>query len=192
MPNAPELPLRELIAADYRRYRSRSTSFFGVAQRHGFWGGLSYRVCHHLQVAKPAAIPRVVRSILIVTLSKLAVLLCGVEIQPATRVGPGLVINHFGPLVVHHDVVIGANCNLGHGVTIGIGGRGGARGCPVIGDGVWIGPQCVIFGPIEVGDDVAIGAGSILSTSVPDHAVVVGNPARVVSLEGASDLLGRR
>ena len=184
------MTLRELIVADYRRYRTdRSSSFWGVAQRQGFWAGLSYRVCHELYVSPPPGVPRIVRSLIIVVFGKLSAFLFGVEIQPGASVGPGLVINHFGPLVVHHDVVIGANFSLGHSVTIGVGGRGEHRGSPVIGDRVWIGPQCVIFGPIVVGDDVAVGAGSIISKSVPDHAVVAGNPAAVISYDGSEDLL---
>ena len=181
--------LRAVIAADYARYRSAGASgFWGVAQRPGFWGGSCFRVAHHLHTSPPAALPRLVRSLAIVVLGRLSVLLFGVEIQPGATVGPGLVINHFGPLVVHGDVVIGEGCNLGHSVTIGVGGRGDRRGCPVIGDRVWIGPQCVIFGPITIGDDVAIGAGSIVRASVPDHAVVAGNPAQVESHEGSGDL----
>jgi serine O-acetyltransferase len=185
------MTLRELILTDYRRYRTRGASgFWGVAQRQGFWAGVSYRICHHLLPAEPAGLPRLVRSLTIVVMSKLSAFLFGVEIQPGAVVGPGLVINHFGPLVVHHDVVIGSNCNLAHSVTIGVGGRGDHRGCPVIGDRVWIGPQCVIFGPITIGDDVAVGAGSIVTRSVPDHAVVAGNPATVISYDGSDDLLG--
>jgi serine O-acetyltransferase len=185
-----DMTLRDVITADYYRYRrGGASSFWGVAQRQGFWAGLCFRVCHHLHTTPPAGVPRLARSVVIVVLGKLSTVLFGVEIQPGATIGPGLIINHFGPLVVHADAVIGEHCNLGHSVTIGVGGRGDDRGCPVIGDRVWIGPQCVIFGPITIGDDVAIGAGSIVDRSVPDRAVVAGNPAKVISFASSEGLL---
>jgi serine O-acetyltransferase len=70
----------------------------------------------------------------------------------------GLYIGHFGGIFVNDDVVMGENCNLSQGVTIGLGGRREKRGCPKIGDRVFIGPGAKLFGAIEIGNDVAIGA----------------------------------
>lgn len=179
---------RELIRADYLRYRAGSSSVLGVVQRHGFWAGLSYRISHHLLHTPPSWCPRVVRSAAILLLGKLAVFLCNMEIPARCEIGPGLALRHFGPVVIHPDVRIGADCTIGHSVTIGIGGRGDRRGTPVLGDGVWVGPHSITFGPLAIGDDAAIGAGAVVVADVPDHAVVVGNPARVVSHAGASAL----
>jgi len=59
----------------------------------------------------------------------------------------------------------------------------------VIGDRVFIGPGAAVLGPIRIGNDVLIGANAVVIRSVPDRAVVVGNPARVISFNGSFDLV---
>jgi serine O-acetyltransferase len=82
---------------------------------------------------------------------------------------------------------LGTNCNLAHGVTIGLAGRGERRGAPKLGNRVFVGTNAVVVGKITIGDDVMIGAGSVVTTSVPPRGVVLGNPARVVSFDGSFD-----
>ena len=115
----------------------------------------------------------------------------GIAIHEQTRIGPGLFIGHFGGIVVHADIIIGKNCNLSHDVTLGESIRGERKGCPAIGDNVYIGPGAKIFGRIKVGDDVAVGANCVVTKSVPDRAVVVGIPASVISLLGSRDYISR-
>jgi serine O-acetyltransferase len=86
-------------------------------------------------------------------------------------------------------VRIGKNCNLSHSVTIGYKQRGSRQGAPVIGDRVYIGPNSVLVGDIHIGNDVAIGAGSIVVKSVPDRAVVAGNPAQILSYAGSFEMV---
>jgi serine O-acetyltransferase len=109
-------------------------------------------------------------------------------------VGGGLHVSHVGAIVVSPATRLGRDCNLSQGSTIGVGGRGEHRGAPFIGDRVYVGPGAKIFGPIRVGDDVAVGANAVVREDVPDGAVVVGVPARVVSHRGSRDLVlrGRR
>ena len=104
--------------------------------------------------------------------------------------GPGLFISHFGTVIVNPQTRLGSHCNLGHGVTIGSGGRGEkdgdpVEGVPVIGDRVYIGPGACLFGPIEIGDDVAVGANAVVTQSLPARAVAVGIPARIVNRKGS-------
>lgn len=115
----------------------------------------------------------------------------GIDIPWRTKAGPGLYIGHFGGIVVGEGVVIGRNCNISHGVTIGQTNRGPRKGSPTIGDGVYIGAGAKVIGGILVGNDVAIGANTVVTRDVPDHAVVVGMPGRVVSLEGAAGYVNR-
>jgi serine O-acetyltransferase len=68
-------------------------------------------------------------------------------------------------------------------VTIGRGFSEGQEGRPIIGSNVWIGTGSIITGQIEIGDDTAISAGSILSRSVPARCTVAGNPGRVVLVD---------
>jgi serine O-acetyltransferase len=87
--------------------------------------------------------------------------------------------------------VIGRNCNISQGVTIGRANRGRNKGYPVLGDGVYIGPGAVIAGSVRIGNDVAIGANCVVTTDIPDHSVVVGVPGRVISSEGAEGYVNR-
>ena len=115
----------------------------------------------------------------------------GISIPAATRIGPGLFIGHFGGIIVNHHTVIGRNCNLSQGVTLGKANRGRNRGYPTIGDDVFIGPGAVVVGKVRIGNNVAIGANSVVTRDVPDNAVVVGVPGRVVSLAGAEGYVNR-
>src|SRR5204862_6260506 len=84
---------------------------------------------------------------------------------------------------------IGHNCNSGQNVTIGIVVKGAKRWTPTIGNRVFIGAHSVIVGNATIGDDAMICAGSVVTRSVPARAVVMGNPAKVVSLEGSFDYI---
>jgi serine O-acetyltransferase len=75
-------------------------------------------------------------------------------------------------------VVIGENCRIAHGVTIG--GRSGHYEVPVIGNNVTVGVGAVVLGPIKVGDHAIIGANAVVIHDVPAHAVVAGVPARII------------
>jgi serine O-acetyltransferase len=112
-----------------------------------------------------------------------------IHLPPECEIGRGIYLGHFGPTIVHPRVKIGSNCNLSQGVTIGVVQRGKRRGVPTIGDRVYVGPNAVIIGSIIIGNDVAIGAGAVVTESLPDRAVVIGNPARIVSYKGAFDFV---
>jgi len=103
-------------------------------------------------------------------------------------IGKGLYIGHCGGIIVG-PVKMGEYCNISQQVVIGIGGKGEFRGIPEIGDRVYIGPGAKIFGKIKIGHNVAIGANAVVSKSIPDNAVVVGNPGRIVSYEGTNGLI---
>ncbi len=109
----------------------------------------------------------------------------GVEIAPGTQIGPGLLIGHFGGILVSNAAKIGRNCNLGHQVTIGVANRGQRAGVPTLGDNVYIGPGAKIFGAITIGNNVAIGANAVVTHDVPDNAVVAGIPAKIISMKGS-------
>jgi serine O-acetyltransferase len=100
----------------------------------------------------------------------------GISISKLVEIGPGLRIHHFGPIVVHPQVRIGADCTLRHGVTIGNRVEGGP--VPVIGDDVELGAYAQVLGGVRIGDGARIGAMTVVLTDVPAGATVVGNPAR--------------
>jgi serine O-acetyltransferase len=102
-----------------------------------------------------------------------------ISFSKSVTIGPGLRIWHFGGIYIHPGVVIGRNCTLRQGVTIGNREANGA--VPVIGDNVEIGAGAQILGGIRIGNDARVGAMTLVLNDVPDGATVVGIPARVVS-----------
>ncbi len=114
-------------------------------------------------------------------------------IPPEVSAGPGLYIGHLGRVILHPDVVLGRNVNLSTGITIGQANRGSKKGTPVIGDDVWIGTNAVIVGNIRIGNDVMIAPGAYVNTDVPDHSIVIGNPAVIHHSDHATkDYINRR
>ena len=116
----------------------------------------------------------------------------GIQIPWHTKIGRGFYIGHFGCIVVNGATTIGKNCNISQGVTIGQANRGDRRGVATIGDGVYIGPGAKIVGKVSIGNNVAIGANAVVTKDVPDNAVVAGIPARIISLNGATDYVNRK
>ena len=166
---------------DYRRYKATGDS---AARAQGFWASCVYRVSR----AALGARPRWLRAALLplVRVSQTAAeILTGISLPPECEIGDGLYIGHFGSIVLAREARIGYNCSMAQNVTIGLAGRGDERGAPTIGNRVFIGAHSVIVGPIEIGADAMICAGSVVTRSVPPRAVVVGNPARVISYEGS-------
>jgi serine O-acetyltransferase len=93
-------------------------------------------------------------------------------------VGPGLRIIHLGPVVIHSGAVIGRDCTLEHGVTIGE--RRPGEGVPSLGDNVFLGAYAQVLGPVEVGSGARVGALTLVIDDVPAGATAVGVPARVM------------
>jgi len=109
----------------------------------------------------------------------------GFDIPAETIIGKGFYIGHFSGVVISPKVVIGKNCNISQCVTIGYAPRGKHPGYPKIGDNVYIAPGAKIIGGIKIGDNVAIGANAVVLDDVPENAVVVGIPAKVISYKGS-------
>lgn len=96
--------------------------------------------------------------------------------QIGGTLGKGFFIGHFGTIVVNEDAIIGDNCNIAHGVTIGVTRRGKHVGVPVIGNEVWIGTGATIVGRVSIGNNVLIAPGAYVNFDVPCNSVVIGNP----------------
>lgn len=102
---------------------------------------------------------------------------CGVDILPQARIGGGCYIAHGLGLVVGGTTVIGKDCTLLQGVTLGE-ARFTEDACPRIGDRVTIGSHASVLGGISVGDDAFVGAGAVVLEDVPAGSLAVGAPAR--------------
>ena len=97
----------------------------------------------------------------------------GIEIPRQTEVGEGLYIGHFGGITISPDARIGKNVDISQQVTIGVSGHGERRGCPTIGDNVYLAPGAKLFGRITIGNNVAIGANAVVHKDIPDNSTVV-------------------
>lgn len=104
----------------------------------------------------------------------------------SVKVGYGFYIGHGGPFIVHPKVEIGNNCNVSQFTTIGSVTNEAAK----IGDCVWIGPNVVISGKVNIGNAAVIGAGSIVLKDVEENTTVAGNIAVKISDKNSTRLLG--
>lgn len=165
----------ERLRRDFRRLR-------GVKER-GFWMALldallfdsgfqalaAHRMAHALVRHGIPVLPAVCR--------RWAIAACGIDILPRADLGGGCIIAHGIGLVIGGRTVIGEDCTLLHGVTLGE-ARFDELDCPRLGDRVTVGAGAIVLGGITIGDDVLIGAGSVVVSDVPAGAVVAGVPAR--------------
>ncbi|OCA69631.1 serine acetyltransferase [Chryseobacterium artocarpi] len=117
----------------------------------------------------------------------------GFQIYPETQIGEGFYLGHWGSLVINPKTIIGKNCNIAQGVTIGQQNRGKNEGSPVIGDEVWIGANAVIVGAVTIGNNVLIVPNSYVNFDVPPNSVVIGNPAKIITTSDATkDYINRK
>jgi len=165
------------LQRDFRRLRR--------VKRRGFWPALADAVlldsgfqalaAHRFAAAlRRAGVP-----LLPAVLRRWAIGACGVDILPSADIGGGCIIAHGIGLVVGGATVIGEDCTLLHGVTLGE-VRFDELACPRLGDRVTVGAGAIVLGGIEVGDDAMIGAGAVVRDDVPAAACVAGVPARVI------------
>lgn len=107
-------------------------------------------------------------------------LVWGSFIPYQTQIGPGISFGHGMGIVIARPAKIGARCKIRHQVTTANSGEGAA----IIGDDVKIGAGAKILGNVRIGNRSLVGANAVVVHDVPDDAVVVGIPARVVRLNG--------
>lgn len=110
-----------------------------------------------------------------------------IELFGKCDIGPGLYIGHPYCITINADAVLGKNCNIHKGVTIGEENRGERKGSPVIGDCVWIGVNATIVGKITIGNDVLIAPNSFVNRDVPSHSIVLGNPCVIKPCKFATE-----
>ncbi|MBN2816189.1 MAG: serine acetyltransferase [Campylobacterales bacterium] len=105
-----------------------------------------------------------------------------IELPWNTQVGSGLKLYHGQGLVVNDHCIIGKNCTLRHNTTIGHKElqKDVFSDSPIIGDNVDIGPNVCIIGPITIGDNVIIGAGSVVVKDLEENMIYAGNPAKII------------
>ena len=108
----------------------------------------------------------------------------GIEIHPGAQIGRGLFIDHGSGVVIGETTVIGDNCTLYQGVTLGGTGKDKGKRHPTLGNNVLVGSGAKILGPFTVGDNARVAAGAVVLAEVPPNSTAVGVPARIVRKDG--------
>ena len=164
--------LIKLIREDFKRnnknYKSLVVVFF-------------FRIASFFQLSKKNLVVFILGIPFLILYRILIEWIFGIEIPAGCKIGGGVIIDHGQALVINRNVQIGKNCRLRNSTTIGIKmGKDGNYNSPIIGDDVDIGANVIIIGEIRIGNNVIIGAGSVVTKNIPNNSVVVGNPARVI------------
>lgn len=108
----------------------------------------------------------------------------GIDIHPAATIGNGIFIDHGVGLVIGETAEIGDNCVLYQGVTLGGTGKETGKRHPTLEEGVMVSAGAKVLGPVRIGENSKIGAGSVVLKDVPPYSTVVGVPGRVVKQDG--------
>ncbi len=133
---------------------------------------LHYRVAHRLYLKKHYFLAR--------WISQRAVRKTGIEIHPGAQIGKGLFIDHGNGVIIGETTIIGDNCTLYQGVTLGGTGKEQGKRHPTLGNNVMVSAGAKVLGSFTIGDNSKIGAGSVVLAEVPPNSTVVGVPGRVV------------
>ncbi len=142
---------------------------------------LLHRLAHRLYLWRVPFLPRFI--------SQVSRFFTGIEIHPGATIGRRFFIDHGMGVVIGETAEIGDDVLLYQGVTLGGTGNEKGKRHPTLGDRVVVGTGAKVLGSIRIGNDVKIGAGSVVVRPVPDHSTVVGIPGRVVRTRGESGVL---
>ncbi len=108
----------------------------------------------------------------------------GIEIHPGAQIGKRLVIDHGMGIVIGETAIVGDDCLLYQGVTLGGSGKEKGKRHPTLGNNVLVGCGAKVLGSFKVGDYSRIAANAVVLNEIPDHATAVGAPAKVVRVAG--------
>jgi serine O-acetyltransferase len=166
-----EILLEDLDAAHAHdpAARTRLEVALGYPGVHAVWvHRLTHRMWHNPALRLAARL-----------VSQLARFLTGIEIHPGAQIGRRLFIDHGMGVVIGATTVIGDDCVLFHGSTLGGRSMSPGKRHPTLGDRVMVGAGAKVLGPVWIGDDAQVGANAVVTKDVPAGCVAVGVPARV-------------
>ena len=109
-----------------------------------------------------------------------------IQIPARTKIEEGFYIGHSGRVIIHPEAEFGKNMNIATGVTVGYENRGKRKGAPKFDGNCWIGTNSVVVGNVRIGEDVLIAPLTFVNFDVPSHSVVIGNPAKIIHKENAT------
>ena len=108
----------------------------------------------------------------------------GVEIHPAAQIGRRFFIDHAMGVIIGETTVIGDDCTLYQGVTLGGTGKETGKRHPTLGNNVLVGVGASVLGNITLGDNAKVGGGAVVVSDVPPNSTVVGIPGHIVVRDG--------
>lgn len=138
----------------------------------GFHALILHRLAHKLYKLKVPFLPRFI--------SQFSRFITGIEIHPGAQIGKNFFIDHGMGVVIGETAIIGDNCLVYQGVTLGGTGKEKGKRHPTIGNNVTLGAGAILLGKITIGDNSNVGAGSVVIKSAKENSTLVGVPARVV------------
>ncbi|MEC4802662.1 MAG: serine O-acetyltransferase [Jaaginema sp. PMC 1079.18] len=137
---------------------------------------LFHRLAHWLYNIGIPFLPRLI--------SHIARFFTGIEIHPGATIGKGVFIDHGMGVVVGETAIVGDSCLIYQGVTLGGTGKESGKRHPTLGENVVVGAGAKVLGNLQIGNEVRIGAGSVVLRDVPADCTVVGVPGRVIYRSG--------
>ncbi|MCL5771743.1 MAG: serine O-acetyltransferase [Actinobacteria bacterium] len=137
---------------------------------------ISHRVAHWLLKHKIPFFPRFI--------SQFTKFMTGIEIHPGAQIGRRFFIDHGMGVVIGETTIIGDDCLLYQGVTLGGTGKERGKRHPTLGNNVIVSAGAKVLGSITIGNNVVIGAGAVVINPVPDDCTVVGVPGKIVKIKG--------
>lgn len=164
--------IKEDIATIYEKDPAATNLLETLICYPGLHAILAHRVAHKLYKWKLPIMPRV--------MSQITRFFTGIEIHPGAQIGKRFFIDHGMGVVIGETSIIGDDVLLYQGVTLGGTGKEHGKRHPTLHNNIVVGSGAKILGNIEIGDNVRVGAGSVVISDVPQDSTVVGIPGRVV------------
>lgn len=171
--------LREDIQSVFDRDPAARNTFEVITTYPGLHAVLMHRMAHALWIYKLKWLSRFV--------SYISRLITGIEIHPGAQIGRRFFIDHGMGVVVGETAVIGDDCTLYHGVTLGGTTWKKGKRHPTLGTNVVVGAGAKVLGPITIGNGARIGSNAVVVKPVPADGTVVGIPGRLVQLTSKGD-----
>ena len=168
--------IKELLQA-YKERDPAATSNISIFLLYpGVRAMIDHRIAHWFYKHKCFFIAR--------SISQASRKITGIEIHPGATIGKRLVIDHGMGIVIGETTIIGDDCLLYQGVTLGGSGKEKGKRHPTLGNNVLVGAGAKVLGSFTIGDNARIAANAVVLNEIPANATAVGVPAKVVRVKG--------
>lgn len=168
--------LKEQVKVAKEKDPAALSAFEIIITYSGVHAIISHRVAHWLYKNKFPFLQRLI--------SQVSKFFTGIEIHPGAQIGKKFFIDHGMGVVIGETTIIGDNCLLYQGVTLGGTGKERGKRHPTLGNNVVVSAGAKVLGSISIGNNVIIGAGAVVINPVPDDCTVVGVPGKIVKIKG--------